>query len=293
MFKEQNSDIKNLLELKKNQLEQQRRNWDRYSKGWNKWDDLIMEAMRPIGDSLIDNLPLQGNERVLDVASGTGEPGLSLSSRLPKGGVTGTDLSESMVAIANENALKRGITNYRSLVSDASGLPFRDQEFDHVICRFGIMFFPDIEKGLREMARVTRKGGTMSVAVWAAPELNPFITIMASTIMKMIDVPKPPPDSPGIFRCAEPGYTSRLLRNAGWSVVSEYSLTGTAEFESARQYWDVMSDVAGPLMQALEKEPAEVIGEVKQAVIERAAKFANGRGVRTGWEAIIVTGKRD
>ncbi len=63
-----------------------------------------MTTMRPVSDSLIDSLQLNGNENVLDVASGTGEPGLTLSVLLPLGRVTGTDLSENMVEIANEHA---------------------------------------------------------------------------------------------------------------------------------------------------------------------------------------------
>ncbi len=126
-----------------------------------------------------------------------------------------------MVAIANENAFKKGIQNYKSQACDAAELPFDDETFDHIICRFGIMFFPDLKKGLDEMARVLKKGGKMSVAVWAAPELNPFITIMASTIMRKLELPKPPENSPGIFRCAQPGFTSNLLQNAGLKEIKE------------------------------------------------------------------------
>ena len=291
MFREKNTEIQQLLELQKEQLEQQRKNWNQYSAGWAKWDDLIMETMRPVGDALVDSLRITGNEKVLDVASGTGEPGLSLGSLLPGGQVTGTDLSEKMVAIANQNSQKRGIANYRSLVSDASSLPFDDRSFDHAISRFGIMFFPDIEKGLKEMTRVLKKGGQISVAVWAAPQLNPFITVMASTIMSRLNLPKPPADAPGIFRCAEPGYTRRLMHNAGLVDVSEYSLNGNAEFESPEQYWEVMSDVAGPLMKALEQQPADVVSMVRHAVMEEAGKYQLNGTVKTGWEALIVTGR--
>ena len=193
MFREQHFDIQKLTEeIQLQQLEQQRNNWNQFSSGWKKWDDLIMHAMKPIGDALIYNLDIKGSEKVLDVASGTGEPGLTLSTLLPHGEVIGSDLSENMVVIANENASKRNVSNYRSQTSDATELPFDDETFDHIICRFGIMFFPDLNKGLGEMARVLKKGGKISLAVWAAPELNPFITIMASTIMQKLELSKPP-----------------------------------------------------------------------------------------------------
>lgn len=291
MFREQNIESQLLLKQKQEQqLDQQRRNWDQFSGGWKKWDDLIMNTVKPVGDALINNLDVKGSEKVLDVASGTGEPGLTLSTLLPNGAVTGTDLSVQMVSIANENALKRSIQNYKSQPCDASHLPFNDNTFDDIVCRFGIMFFPDINKGLGEMARVLKEGGKIALAVWAVPEKNPFISLMASIIMNKLELPKPPDDSPGIFRCAQPGFTSRLLHEVGVKEITENNLTGFAAFESAEQYWDVMSDVAGPLMQALEKAPREMISEVRELVIAEAGNHANGGGILIPWEAIIVTG---
>lgn len=293
MFREQHFDIqKTIKEVQVQQLEQQRKNWNQFSSGWKKWDDLIMFTMKPIGDALISSLNVKGTEKVLDVASGTGEPGLTLSTLLPNGKVVGTDLSEKMVAIANENALIKGIQNYKSETCDAAKLPFDDETFDHVICRFGIMFFPDLNKGLGEMTRVLKKGGKMSVAVWAAPELNPFITIMASTIMQKLELPKPPENSPGIFRCAQPGFTSHLFQKAGLKEIKEDKLAGSGLFESAGQYWNVMSDVAGPLMEALEKAPHEMLNEVKNTVIETAGKYSDNGNILTPFEAIIVTGQK-
>ena len=72
-------------QLQLEQLEQQKNTWNKYSSGWRKWDEVLMTAMLPIADSLIGALELNGNEHVLDVASGTGEPGLSLSTLLPEG----------------------------------------------------------------------------------------------------------------------------------------------------------------------------------------------------------------
>lgn len=272
------------------QLEQQRKIWNQYSSGWRKWDELLMSSMQSVSDALIEALQVNGNEQVLDVASGTGEPGLTLSSRLPNGEVTGCDLSEEMVEIANEYAKQRGISNYQSQVCDASNMPFEDNSFAHVVCRFGIMFFPDIEGSLSEMTRVLKPGGTLAVAVWAAPELNPFITLMAMTILEKLDLPKPPPDSPGIFKCAQAGLTSKLLGSAGLVSVTEKGLAGEATFDSTEQYWDVMSDIAGPIMQALENAPQEVVEEVRVTVLNKAANFIRDGIMYANWEAIIATG---
>lgn len=277
-------------QLQQEQLEQQKNTWNKYATGWRKWNEILMTTMRPIGDSLINSLKLNGNEHVLDVASGTGEPGLTLSSLLPDGRVTGSDLSENMVEIANEHARERSITNYQSQQCDATKMPFEDNSFDHVISRFGIMFFSDIEAGLREMIRVLKPGGKLSIAVWGPPELNSFITMMAITVAERLNLPKPSPDKPGIFRCAQPGLTSQLLNKVGLAEVMEYSVNGEASFDSPEIYWDFSSDVAGPIMEALNSEPQDIIDEIRQAVIKKAENTVRDGKVYTDWEANIATG---
>ena len=279
-----------MSQLQLEQLEQQKNTWNKYASGWRKWDEMLMTAMLPIADSLINSLELNSNEHVLDVASGTGEPGLSLSTLLPERRVTGSDLAENMVEIANLHAQERGITNYHSQQCDATKMPFEDNTFDHVICRFGIMFFPDIESGLREMTRVLKPDGKLAVAVWAAPELNSFITLMSMTVMEKLNLPKPASDTPGIFRCAQPGSTNQLLTNAGLSDVMEYSVNGEATFESPENYWDIFSDVAGPIMEALNNEPPEVVNEIKDAVIKKATQMIKGDQVYLDWQSYIGTG---
>ncbi|HED06236.1 MAG TPA: methyltransferase domain-containing protein [Ignavibacteria bacterium] len=272
------------------QLEQQRKTWNQYSGGWKKWDELLMTIMRPVSDRFIEILQLKGNEHILDVASGTGEPGLTLSTLLPEGRVTGSDLSENMVEIAIEHTKQRGIINYQSEVCDASNMPFENNFFDHVICRFGIMFFPDIEGSLREMTRELKPGGKLIVTVWAGPELNPFLTLLAKTVIEKLKLPKPPSDAPGLFRCAQPGLTNQLIIDAGLDNVTESNIIGEATFDSAKQYWEVFSDVAGPIMQALNNVPQEVVADVKETVLSKAGNLIRDGKMYAGWEAILTTG---
>jgi len=84
--------------------DQQQETWDRFSPGWKKWDDLVISWIAPVRDALIDAARLRPSSHLLDVASGTGEPGLSAAALFPEGRVTITDLAPKMLKVAEEKA---------------------------------------------------------------------------------------------------------------------------------------------------------------------------------------------
>ena len=122
------------------------------------------------------------------------------------------------------------------------------------------------------------------------PEYNPFISIMGGTVAQHLNLSAPPPDSPGIFRCAQPGLTSRYLRESGLNHVIEKNVRGLATFSSPEEYWDVMSDVAGPIMQALQNAAAETVDEIRSSVTSAIAEFKSDHKIKADWEAIIAYG---
>jgi ubiquinone/menaquinone biosynthesis C-methylase UbiE len=92
-------------------MEQQREVWNRFSPGWKKWDDLTMNFLQPMGDEIIHLIKPKGVDMVLDIASGTGEPGLTIASKLRGGMVVITDLAADMLQVAREKVARRGIKN--------------------------------------------------------------------------------------------------------------------------------------------------------------------------------------
>src|SRR3954465_2643748 len=131
----------------------QRAAWAGLSGGWDKWDSVIMEQLRPVGEAMIEHLEVAGNHQHLDIASGTGEPGLSIARLAPEGRVVLTDLAPEMLHVATRRAEAQGITNVETTVCSADALPFEDATFDAVSVRFGYMFFPDMAKATAEFAR--------------------------------------------------------------------------------------------------------------------------------------------
>jgi ubiquinone/menaquinone biosynthesis C-methylase UbiE len=246
--------------------DQQKEAWNKFSPGWKKWDELTMDFLKPMGDEIIRLLNLKNNDLVLDVAAGTGEPGLTIASRLSGGKVISTDLAEGMLEIAQENAKKRGIKNFETVVSDVCELPFANNTFDAISCRFGFMFFPDMQLAIKEITRVLKPGGKIATTVWNIPEKNFWITAIMGTINKNIEIPPPPPGAPGMFRCSKEGFMTNLFAQAGLKNISENEITGKLNCKTTDVYWNLMNDVAAPVVAALSKVDDAMKEKIKNEV---------------------------
>ena len=152
----------------------QRATWAGLSAGWEKWDSVIMDQLGPVGAAMIERLDIAHDHQHLDVASGTGEPGLSIARLSPKGRVVLTDLSAEMLEVASCRARSQGIANVETKVCSADALPFDDGTFDSVSVRFGYMFFLP-GKATAEFARLLSRADA-SRLVWIRGRENPLTT---------------------------------------------------------------------------------------------------------------------
>lgn len=268
----------------------QRASWNKFSAGWRKWDAITMDFLAPAGEAIMDHLGATGSSKVLDVAAGTGEPGLSIARHLHGGKVVITDLADHMLEVARDKAAEAGITNVEFCEADASNLPFADHTFDEVSCRMGFMFFPDMERAAREMARVLKPGGRVAATVWAGPEKNFWVTCMTQQIGRHIDLPTVDPQAPGMFRCAHPGLMTELFRQAGFSAVEERELPCVLGVSGPQEYWDMMTEVAAPFVAALGSADQGTVERIRSGVLAAIAdRFPKGH---IDAYAIVVTAVR-
>lgn len=272
--------------------EQQKESWNKFSPGWKKWDALTMDFIKPMGDEIIRLINPKGEDMVLDIAAGTGEPGLTIATMLNGGKVILTDLSEGMLEIARENAEKRGITNIETHVCDVSELPFADNTFDAISCRFGFMFFPDMLLAAKEMVRVLKPGGRIAIAVWGVPEKNFWVTAIMETIQKNMDLPTPPPDAPGMFRCAKDGFISDLFSKAGLKNISVKEVNGKLKCKTTDVYWDMMNEIGAPIVAALSKADDKMKEKIKREVYQAVnEKYPDGNIVLDS-SALVMYGEK-
>lgn len=268
--------------------EQQKASWNKFSGGWKKWDELTMDFLKPMGDEIIRMLHPKGADVVLDVASGTGEPGLTIASMLQGGRAILTDLSEDMLQIAKENATRRGINNIETRVCDVSELPFAENTFDAISCRFGFMFFPDMLLAAKEMFRVLKPGGRIATSVWDVAEKNFWVTAIMGTINRNMQLPPPAPDAPGMFRCAKQGFMADLFSQAGFKNIHETVVPGKLNIQTTDVYWNMMTEVGAPIVAALSKADDAMKEKIKKEVFETVRQKYPEGNIQIDSSALVI-----
>jgi ubiquinone/menaquinone biosynthesis C-methylase UbiE len=272
--------------------DQQKETWNKFSPGWRKWDEFTMQFLKPFGDEIIRMIEPKEGDTVLDIAAGTGEPGLSIAERLGKGKVVITDLSDGMLEVARDNAVKRGITNVEFVACDASELPFDDNSFDAISCRMGFMFFPDMEMAAKEMYRVLKPGGTMATSVWGAPEKNFWITAIMSNINKNLKIPPPEPGAPGMFRVAKSGVLAGILENVGFNEIREVEKNQKMSIGDEERFWSFHNEVAAPVVAAMANADGGTRARIKKEVFETLReKYPDGH-VYMEYSARVISGRK-
>jgi ubiquinone/menaquinone biosynthesis C-methylase UbiE len=270
----------------------QRATWGGLSAGWAKWDAIIMDQLGPVGTAMIERLEIAEYQQHLDVASGTGEPGLTIAMRAPRGHVVLTDLVPEMLEIATRRASAQGITNVETKVCSADELPFADASFDSISVRFGYMFFPDAARATAEFVRVLKPGGRVCSSVWIKPDENPWTAIALNAIATEAQLPPVHPDSPNMFRCAAPGYVSVLYEAAGLREVAQWEVDVELVTESPEQYWEMISEHVSLAVAALQQVDEPARERIRAAAITEVRAFERDGKVRVPGVARCVVGTK-
>jgi len=260
---------------------------------WKKWHARLADFTGGVTRLLLEAAQLRPGMNVLDLASGVGDPVLSEAVAVAPGGhVTATDLNPAMLAFIEEQARQRKITNINFREASAEALPFPEASFDALTCRFGIMFFPDLHKSLRECLRVLKPKARATFVAWGRRE-QPFFACTGGILMKHIELPKPDPEAPNIAMFGEADRMRGALESAGFAKAREEMRTVEGRWRgSVDEYWEQFREVAAPFRVILEKLSSEskirAVEEIKSAL----RRYQQGSEIILPLEIVIGTGTR-
>ena len=272
--------------------DKQRIIWDQFAAGWKKWDTELLDWQGPFGEALIEDARLHPGASMLDVASGTGEPGLTAAALVPDGHAVLTDISAGMLKVAEVKALARGLQNVRFEVCEAAALPLEEESFDAVFCRFGFVFFPGISPALREMVRTARPGARITAAVWGPAAENPWASLILGTMAHHTKLTARPAGTPGLFRYSAAGLMSRMFRDAGLVDVSERKVSTDLVQASPERYWEFMTEIATTVAVGLASADRDTRELIRSDVFQLLGRYRHDGAIRLRSTANIVAGTR-
>jgi ubiquinone/menaquinone biosynthesis C-methylase UbiE len=268
------------------------RPWRESAPYWEKYRETIRVMFAPVTEALVAGASVGSGHTVLDIATGPGEPALTIASMVGEGQVWGIDPAPEMVEAARREATRLGLGNARFEVGFADQLPFANDTFDAVVSRFGAMFFPSPTDAVREILRVLKPTGKLALAVWGSVERNPFFYALDRVLERYIETPPPAPDAPNAFRFSRPGELLEVLNEAGVANASERVLSFQIEAPiSAEDFWAVRSEMSEKL-RARVAALGDRLPQVRQEAIEAFQEYAKGDGMSFASDVLIVSGSK-
>ena len=240
----------------------------------------IEQVATPIREWLLRELDPQAGDTVLELAAGVGDTGFEAARIVGEGGrLVTSDFSPAMLDAARRRGSELGLTNVEYRLIDAERIELADESVDGVLCRFGYMLLADPEAAFAETRRVLRRGSRVALAVWGAPEENPFFTIAGISLVQHAHIPPPePPPAPGVFSMASPARLEGLLQAAGFENVRTEEVRGRFVVPDVEAYLSLTSDTAGPVGLALRALGASDRAEVAADAEDALRRFATPDG---------------
>jgi len=258
---------------------EQREFWNNAAPGWKQMWTGLDRAGQPVSDRLVELARIKQGDRVLDIATGSGEPGLTAARKVgAEGVVIASDQSPAMLDLARERAAALGLRNVRFVETDAESLAVNERDFNAAICRWGLMFVPDLDAVSRRIVQLLVAGGTFATSVWGPAEKVPMITAGDEQVRALANLPAPPPDAPSPIKLADTRPLERALASAGFKDMRVEPINVRFEFDSAEAFTETRRAMSTPLRTMLEKQTPELQRKILDAITDAARKFSDASG---------------
>jgi SAM-dependent methyltransferase len=271
------------------QREEMLERWERAAAGWSRRADSVQEFGMRVSVWMVEHLALQPGQRVLELAAGPGDTGFLAAELVKPGGTLLTsDASRAMLGVATGRARDLGVTNVEFKQLELEWIDLPTASVDAALCRWGLMFAVDPGAALQEARRVIRPGGRIAVAVWDAPEQNPWATIPTRALVELGHVEPPDPDAPGMFTLADAERLRGLLEDAGFVDVVVESVELSRADASIEAYLEETIDVSSRFAEVWQRLSKRHRDELRDRIASLAAPFVSAEGVRFPGRSLVA-----
>lgn len=271
-----------------------RAEWQKTAEGWHRWIPFISQWLGPATELMLDLAAIEPEDHVLDLAAGDGDQSLAAARRVgPTGYVLATDIAPNLVAFAAQSARGSGLENVEARVMDGENLELEDASFDAVISRLGLMYFPNLQRSLREIRRVLKPGGRVSVIVFSTPERSPFFSVPVSIIRRHAQLPSPSPGQPGPFSLGAPGVLGAALREGGFKDVETRLFSAPVRMASGAECLRWREESSGTLQEMLAGLDDSKRQDIWEEIGLEFKKFEGTDGFESPCELVVAVGVKE
>ena len=250
-----------------------RADWAARGRHWDRRSDELAEQAARMNAPLIEAADIAAGQQVCDIATGAGEPALSVAALVgAEGRVFATDLCPEMMLGARRRAAAQGLGNITFRTADMLALPDAESAFDRVTCRFGLMFCPAPAQAAAEALRVLKPGGRAAYLVWGPrAETTMFVVFVAAVEAVLgpldeideIDLERP-------FSLGVPGALGRALSDGGLADVEEREVRFAPRVPAKAPFWQAQFDMTfGRALDGASEATRRALHEAAAAGFER------------------------
>jgi SAM-dependent methyltransferase len=266
----------------------QREQWNKDGAAWRRWNPILDRWYGEVTRQMLDLARIQPGQRILDVATGAGEPAVSAAERVgPSGYVLATDIAEGIVELALQVARERGLKQIETRAMDGEKLDLPDASFDAVLCRLGLMYMPHPVTALREWRRALRPGGRVAVVVFSTPDRNSWGAMPASIIRGRAQLLPPVPGQPGPFSLGAPGVLEGVFREAGFADPEVHTVPVPLRMASSAEYVRVAREAFGAFNAMMAHLPTQERDSVWNEVEGSMRSFESPGGFEVPGECLV------
>ena len=266
--------------------------------GGDVWVDKQREMdimLNPLGERVIQGLDLKEETKILDIGCGCGATTLEIAKIVNQGEVIGVDISEPMLERATQTASDMALTNISYQVKDVQVDEMPNNYFDIAFSRFGVMFFEDPFEAFNNINHSLKDDGQLSFVCWQHASLNPWQSLSIQVIKEFLDLPAPPPKSPGPFAFEDKSYIEEILNASGFRDIEIKDnqedivmFSGKSIREACEDYLTINPVVT----EMLKNSPSELREEILEALIGKFSDYHKDDGLLFPSATWIVTAKK-